>query len=48
MLETCFDEYNELSEAKRKNIELKYDPNNLFLKTYNYDSWFKNEESTDR
>ena len=48
LLETYFDEYNELSDAKRKNIELKYDPNNLFLKTYNYDLWFKNEESTDR
>ena len=22
------------------------DPVNLFLKTYNYDDWFKNEEST--
>ena len=48
MLETYFDEDNELSDAKRKKIELKYDSNNLFLKTYNYDLWFKNEELTDR
>ena len=32
----------------RKNIDLKYDPNSLFLKTYNYDPWFENEESTNR
>ena len=31
MLETCFDEYNELSDAKRKNIKLNYDPVNYFL-----------------
>ena len=48
MLETYFDEYNELSDAKRKDIELKYDPTNLFLKTYNYELWFENEETTDR
>ena len=24
----------------------KYDPGNLFLKTFNYDMWFENEEST--
>ena len=48
MLETYFDEYNELSDAKRKDIELKYDLTNLFLKTYNYELWFENEESTDR
>ena len=35
-IEIYFDEYNELSDAK-KNIELKYDPNNLFHKTYNYE-----------
>ena len=43
LLETYFDEYNELSNAKRKHIELKY-PTNSFLKTYNYDLWFENEE----
>ena len=30
--ETYFDECNKLFDAKRKNIELKYDPVNLFLK----------------
>ena len=31
---------------KEKNIELKYDSTNLFIKTYNYDLWFENEEPT--
>ena len=30
---------------KEKNRS-KYDPGNLFLKTFNYDLWFENEEST--
>ena len=29
-------------------MEPKYDLDNLFLETYNYDDWFKNEESTDK
>ena len=28
---------------KEKNRS-KYDPGNLFLKTFNYDMWFENEE----
>ena len=28
-------------------MEPKYDPENLFLETYNYDYWFQNKESTD-
>ena len=39
-----FDEYNELPDDK---MEPKYDPNNLFLETYNYVDWFENEELTD-
>ena len=31
MLEACFDEYNELSDAKRENIKLNYDPVNYIL-----------------
>ena len=27
-------------------MELKYDPKKFFLKAYNYDMWFENEEST--
>ena len=46
--ETYFDGYNELSDAKGKPIELKYDTTNLFLNTYNYNLWFENEELTDR
>ena len=26
----------------------KYDPKKLFLKAYNYDVWFENEESIDK
>ena len=48
LLETYFDEYKKLSDAKRKNIKLKYDPTNFFLKTYNYDLWFGNEELNDK
>ena len=33
-IEIYYDEYNDLSDAK-KNTELKYDPTNSFLKTYN-------------
>ena len=29
-------------------MDPKYDPESLFLKTYNFDSWFENEESTDK
>ena len=47
LLERPFDEYNELSDAKRKNIELKYDPKTYVLK-HNYDPRFENEESTER
>ena len=35
-----FDEYYELPDAKRRKIESKYDPDKLFLKTYNCDVWF--------
>ena len=49
LFETYFEECNELSDGKRKNIELKYDLTNLFLKTFNYDLWFENkEEATDK
>ena len=37
LLETYLEECNELSDGKRKNIELKYNLTNLFLKTFNYD-----------
>ena len=44
-LRICFDEYKELSDAKRNKTEPKYDPDNLFFKTYNSDDWLENEES---
>ena len=42
-----FDEYNDLTVAKQKNTECKYDPTNLFLEENSCDSWFENEESSD-
>ena len=30
---------------REKEMGLKYDPDNLFHKTYNYDVWFENEAS---
>ena len=29
--------------SKQKIIESKYDPDNFFLKAFNYDVWFENE-----
>ena len=31
----------------KKELGNKYDPTNLFLKTYSCDIWFENEESAD-
>ena len=45
-LETYFDEYIELSNTKIYKLDPKDDTESLFLKTYNYDSRFENEEST--
>ena len=45
LLGIYFDEYYELSDAKK--IESKYDPDKLFLKAYNFDVWFENEETND-
>ena len=42
-----FDEYSELPDAKRNEMESKYDLNNLFPERYNYHDCFENEEWTD-
>ena len=44
LLGISLDEY-ELSDAKRKKAESKYDPDKLFLNTYNYVVWLKNKKS---
>ena len=44
LLETYFDEYKELSGAKINKMDPKYDPESLFLNTYNYEPRFENEE----
>ena len=48
LLETYFDEYNELSGAKINKMDPKYDPESLFLNTYNYEPRFENEELTNK
>ena len=48
MLGTYFDEYYYLLDLKRKKMECKYKPKNLFLNAYNYDDWFDIKESTDK
>ena len=44
-LETCNDEYNELSDDKRNKMDPKYDPKNLFLEEYDYSVWSENEKN---
>lgn len=41
LLTTCFDEYNDLSDAKRNKMNLKYDSANLALDEYDYSEWYK-------
>ena len=48
-LGTYFDQYMALSDNRKSKLGNKYYPVNLFLvDTYNYDNWFKKEESTDK
>ena len=46
-LSIYFDQYTALSNAAKGKLGNNYDPDNLFLETYNYDAWFENEESID-
>ena len=46
LLEIYFDEYNDLSVAKKK-INPKYNPDNLMFNTYEYQDWYEEEESDD-
>ena len=41
LLETYFDEYYDLSDAKRSKIDSKYELANLTLDEYNYNEWYK-------
>ena len=41
LLERYFDEYYDLSDAKRIKIGAKYDPANLALDEYDYNEWYK-------
>ena len=43
LLKTYFDEYYELPDAKRNEMERNYNPIDLFLETYNHDIWFETE-----
>ena len=38
-----FDEYNDLPDAKRSNMDPKYASNNLELEDFSYDEWFTEE-----
>ena len=46
MIETNFDEYYDLLDAKRSKIGPKYDPTNFTLDEYDYSEWY-NEKSGD-
>ena len=46
-LETYFGQNMTPLGNKKSKLGNKYDPVNLFLETYNYEDWFKNEESAD-
>ena len=46
-LSIYFDQCTALSNATKGKLGNNYDPDNLFLETYNYDAWFENEESID-
>ena len=41
LFETYFDEYNDLSDAKRSKIDPNYDPANLTLDEYYYSEQYK-------
>ena len=36
-----------LSDNKKRKLDYKYHPVNLFLEIYNCDDWFENKESRD-
>lgn len=45
MLEIHFEcnEYNDLLDAKRSKVDVRYDPTNLILDEYDYDELYKEE-----
>ena len=43
MPEAYFDEYYDLSDAKRSKIHSKYVPANLTLDEYDYIEWYKDK-----
>ena len=48
LLAIYFNKNYELSDAKSKTLESKYDPDKLFLETCNSDVWFENEKLIDK
>ena len=46
-MKICFNENNELSDAKRNKMKRTFDPKNLFLENCNYHVWFENEKASD-
>ena len=48
-LEIYFNQYMTLSDAEKRKLGYKYDPEDLFLKGHDYSVWSENkEESTDK
>ena len=48
-LEIYFNQYMTLSDAEKRKLGYKYDPEDLFLKGYDYSVWSENkEESTNK
>ena len=48
-LEIYYDQYNELSDAKKRKLGNNYDPETFFLKGHDYSGLVENkEESTDK
>ena len=44
--EIYYQKHYRLSDDKRKKIESKYDPKDLFLDVYDYSAWLENEEGS--
>ena len=45
-LEIYFGQYMALLDARKRKLENKYNPINLFLDTYSYNSWFEESHDT--
>ena len=44
LLAIYFSYHNSITNEEKEGMDKKYDPNNLFLKNYKYDEWYKKDE----